>query len=243
MRSSLVMLLFAQLVLALLLAGVGPNRPFPRDRAEAVAALERLGGKLHFSDNSYGRGIACGWPSDGRQLRGVTLRGCRLVDDDLRWLRALPELNWLDLCSTPISDTALQHVAGLRHLRSLILDHTAVTSDGLSQLSGLTQLEWLQLGDTRVDDAGLAYLSRMQDLETLELYSTRVSDRGLVHLKKLQALSSVFINDTRVTPAGAEPGTRAAGLRRDPLTDGRPGHAPASPLRRGLREAFNRVWP
>jgi YHS domain-containing protein len=91
-----------------------------------------------------------------------------------------PNLRWLDLAGTRISDAGLAPIAAMSNLKRLHLERTGVT------------------------DAGLAVLSGLAGLEYLNLYGTEVTDAGLDSLEKLPALKQIYLWQTKVTPSGAK---------------------------------------
>jgi hypothetical protein len=91
-----------------------------------------------------------------------------------------PQVTWLSLSGTRVSDEGLAALAQFPHVTRLHLDRTDVT------------------------DAGLTHLSRLDRLEYLNLYGTAITDAGLQQLTGLQQLRTVYLWQTKVTPAGAD---------------------------------------
>lgn len=119
--------------------------------------------------------------ADGRPFLHVhcTNATSRITDTSLTVLQKIaPQLIWLDLSGTRVSDAGLKVVGDLTNLTQLHLQHTMVR------------------------DFGLAFLSTLQRLEYLNLYGTGIGDGGLVHLASLKHLRTLYVWETRVTPAG-----------------------------------------
>ena len=135
----------------------------------AIAAAEAQGLSV--------RPIAAGIP-----FVSVRVRNARGLDDTRTGaLRALaPQVVWLDLGGTPVTDA------------------------GLAVVSRLPHLVRLDLGRTTVTDAGLVHLEKLAYLESLNLYGTRVGDAGLAHLEGLRNLRSLYVWGTAVTPSGTD---------------------------------------
>jgi YHS domain-containing protein/uncharacterized membrane protein len=91
-----------------------------------------------------------------------------------------PNMRWLDLGGTSITDTGLLQVAAMPNLTRLHLERTAIT------------------------DHGLAALANLPNLQYLNLYDTAVTDAGLLQLADLPNLKEVFVWETKVTPTAAE---------------------------------------
>ncbi|HTL18942.1 MAG TPA: c-type cytochrome domain-containing protein [Patescibacteria group bacterium] len=90
------------------------------------------------------------------------------------------------------------------NLRWLDLGGTGVTDAGLAQLGTMPNLTRLHLERTRVTDAGLARLTALNDLEYLNLYGTEISDSGLDELQRMPKLKQIYVWQTKVTPAAAK---------------------------------------
>ena len=111
----------------------------------------RIHGHSCFLEASYRRHLGrpgCGpaWETTSSGLdhadpggQARLFRSWRL-DADLAWLDKLPQLKWLDLSDTQITDAGLIHLQGLSQLESLDLSDTQVTDAGLIHLQGLSQL-------------------------------------------------------------------------------------------------------
>lgn len=89
-----------------------------------------------------------------------------------------PQLVWLDLSNTGVSDAQLAALAGLR------------------------KLQRLNLSGTRASDATVRRLIGLPFLETLNLYGTAVTDVALRAFAKMPSLNTVYLSETAVTPRG-----------------------------------------
>ncbi len=123
-----------------------------------------------------------------------------------------PQLVWLKLGSTQVSDATLTQVAKLKNLQKLHLEQTKITDAGLSQLRDLTHLEYLNLYGTSVSDAGLSEVASFKQLKTVYLWQTKVSEAGIANLKKARpdlevigGLSEQAVADFARTTATAKP--------------------------------------
>jgi YHS domain-containing protein/uncharacterized membrane protein len=115
---------------------------------------------------------------------------------------------WLQLnaslAGTNFTDDALARLAPASpNLRWLDLSGTAITDAGLTNLAAMPHLTRLHLSRTRVTDAGLPNLAPLAELESLSLYGTTVTDDGLANLAKLPRLKQLYLWQTSVTPAAA----------------------------------------
>lgn len=116
-------------------------------------------------------------------VRATNARG--LDDARIGALRALaPQVVWLDLGGTSVTDAGLAVVGQLPHLVRLDLSRTRVTDAGLVPLEKLAYLESLNLYGTGVGDAGLARLEGLTKLRSLYVWGTAVTPAGIDRLKK-----------------------------------------------------------
>jgi uncharacterized membrane protein/mono/diheme cytochrome c family protein len=83
-----------------------------------------------------------------------------------------PQLIWLKLHNTNITDDGLSHIAQLTNLTKLDLSNTFITDKGLLQLAGLSNLQFLNLVGTKVTAAVVVKLKRLTKLQSLYLYKT-----------------------------------------------------------------------
>lgn len=135
-------------LLLLMVAGCGGPRASATEAA-AVAAIEKLGGKVEFDSKAPESPVI-----------KVYLHGTAVTDSDLTVLPKLTQLQNLFLGKTKISDAGLEHVKGASHLKTLSLNGTAVTDAGLKQLADLKELKTLNVQETKVTAAGVDELRR-----------------------------------------------------------------------------------
>jgi hypothetical protein len=163
-----------------------------------------------------------------RQIVAVNLTRTRVHDDDL-WIlgdlpyvehlyihetqitdaglsqiaRLVPQLKWLGLGKTLVTDDGLAALKELRRLENLHLWQTAIGDKGMKHLESLTTIRSLSLDRTLVGDAGLAHLAKMQDFdEWLGLVGTQITDDGLRHLAHLKKARNINLLKTPVSPKG-----------------------------------------
>ena len=123
------------------------------DEAAAVAAIQRLGGKVEFDTNG-----------PDRRVQKVYLHQTRVRDDDLAVFEKLPKLQNVFLGKTDITDEGLKHLELATELRTISLNGTRVTDRGLLHLKDLKQLKTVNLQETKVTPAGIAAIKK--DLST-----------------------------------------------------------------------------
>ena len=139
-------------------------------------------------------GIDCAMkPVSGDQLRGLLrktpeldwliLAGTDITDQTICELHRVPGLCQLNLGDTQVGDQGIRELAKMKSLMSLYLDGTKITDDGLRFLADLRGLRKLSLSNTAVTDTGLRWLYSLDKLESLEIHGTGVTPEGIDRLK------------------------------------------------------------
>ncbi|MGQ9771735.1 MAG: leucine-rich repeat domain-containing protein [Thermogutta sp.] len=128
---------------------------------------------------------------------GIIDQGIPVTDDVLGAVGKLPELHWLVLCNTKITDRGLENLEGLKHLRWLWLNDTAITDQGLFSLARLVALEKIWLDNTCIRGPGLKAFQGLPRLRWLSLRNTSVDDSALELLRPLTQLEGLAPQGTR----------------------------------------------
>jgi internalin A len=166
---------------------------------------------------TFGAGLKTGdtqWIADlgGSAIRdsqghvtGVNLRGTWVGDTDLRRLSELPDLNYLDLSLTHITDQGMQELKSLPGITELSLYFTEyVTDEGLSAIKDWKKLKRLNLHGTKIGDTALEHISGITPLETLNVGSTLMTDVGLERLTMLPNLRELTMGGNELGDAGLQ---------------------------------------
>lgn len=125
-----------------------------------------------------------------------------LSDAHLERLTA-PELRWLQLTKTRVTDVGLRQLARHHHrLEELYLDQTPVSDDGVIPLVRANpNLESLDLAGTEITDATVLACRDLQQLEALWLTGTAVTDACVPQLLALPKLQQLDVQGTSISPA------------------------------------------
>lgn len=93
-----------------------------------------------------------------------------------------PQLVWLKLGDTKITDAAMASLAKLVSLTRLSLSNTAVTDKGITLLQPLSRLQYLNIAGTGITATGLTALKGLPDLQSIYIYQSKVAraDTGLL---------------------------------------------------------------
>ena len=209
-RMNLRVLLLVICVLAIWMGAFIRNVKLQR---EAVAAIHRAGGSVHY-DAVYdiGNGLqrtvwAPRWLTDS-----LGIDFCSSVDmvsynktgaDELAtYLTRLTKLHTVNFSESDLSDSGLSHLGGL-DLQRLILSSTKATDASIHHFHGMNTLDYLDLDKTSVGDAGMAELATLPRLSFLTVSDTQVGDQGVGSIVKLPALVSLNLAGTQVGDSGA----------------------------------------
>ena len=130
---------------------------------------------------------------------GFHLSDQAIGDDQLKLLKALPKIRWLNLANTKITDQGLAEIAGLTGLTKLHLEKTEIGDKGVAHLKGLSQLKYLNLYGTQVGDEGLQQLAGLKNLKQLYVWQSKVTEAGIQQLhEKLPDLT--IIGELKLAP-------------------------------------------
>ena len=91
-------------------------------------------------------------------VRELFLGGSAVTDADVERVVRMPELVWLELSDTCISNHAIDHVAEHTQLETLMLFGTAITDDCISVLVRMGSLKEVGLDDTQITESGFQRL-------------------------------------------------------------------------------------
>jgi internalin A len=195
-----------------------------RIQREAVAAINRAGGSVHYrSDPNAGpsRNKLSGWKQRVGGYVGidyidrVDFVQLELHSNESGWQQAVDCLGDLDqvrrmsLMGPYVRDDVLAPLDGMHCLEELLLQHTNVSDAGLIHVRHLTNLRTLMVSGPDVGDEGLTHFRGLTSLKRLMLSGTRVTDAGLVHLNGLNGLSFLNLSRTQVTDGGVNELQRA----------------------------------
>lgn len=95
-----------------------------------------------------------------------------------------PQIVWLKLGGTQVTDAALTELSKLKNLNKLHLENTTVGDVGMKALKELPYLEYLNLVGTRVTDAGIQNLATLKGLKSVYVWKSAVTEAGVAQLRK-----------------------------------------------------------
>jgi internalin A len=147
------------------------------------------------------------------RVTGVNLRGTWVGDADLRRLNELPDLSYLDLSMTHITDQGMLEIRNLRAITDLNLYFAEyVTDEGLAAIKDWKKLRRLNLHGTKISDTGLEHIARITPLVSLNVGSTLMTDVGLERLTMLSNLKELTMGGNELGDAGLQALRQMPGL-------------------------------
>ncbi len=136
------------------------------------------------------------------QLKKLILDGAAITDQGaVQLLKNFPELEFLDIADTQISDAGFAEFGRLPKLNYLDVGGTSVREDGLVAIGQLQQLRHLDLARSKVTDAGLLHLKGSR-ISILFLQSTNISDAALESIATISQLKLLNLDSTEISDAG-----------------------------------------
>jgi internalin A len=147
------------------------------------------------------------------KITGVDLRASWVTDTDLRKLMALPDLKYLDLSLTRITDQGMQEIRNLPGIVELNLHFAEyVTDEGLAAIKGWKRLKRLNVHGAKISDTTLDHISGIATLESVNVGSAMVTDVGLERLSALPNLKELTIGGNELGDAGLQALRQMPGL-------------------------------
>jgi Leucine-rich repeat (LRR) protein len=179
-----------------------------------VCAISAFSADMKAGDTQWISDLGGSVMRDGQgRVTGVNLRGTWVGDADLRRLTELPDLNYLDLSLTHITDQGMLEIKNLPGVTELNLYFAEyLTDEGLTAIKGWKKLRRLNLHGTKVSDTGLEHISGITALESLNVGSTLMTDVGLERLTMLSNLKELTMGGNELGDAGLQALRQMPGL-------------------------------
>ncbi|MSV29197.1 MAG: hypothetical protein EXQ52_10725 [Bryobacterales bacterium] len=123
-----------------------------------------------------------------------------VTDNDLKRLRALPQLSRLDLSHTYVSEAGIAFLRSFENLVDLNLFAAESINDAaMRHVRGWTALRRLNLRSTDVSDTSMPYLATLSGLRSLDISCTWLTDDGLEYLPELTELEELYLGGNKIT--------------------------------------------
>lgn len=123
----------------------------------------------------------------------------RFADDAMPYLERFPNLGFLSLLGTKVTDKGLSHLKSFSRLQTLELsENPQLTDSWTKDLSQLSRLLVLVLNETNITDEALKNLATCQSLRELKVRKTKVTAEGIRQFK--QALPKCIVESDFPNP-------------------------------------------
>jgi Leucine-rich repeat (LRR) protein len=137
------------------------------------------------------------------RVTGLDLRGSWVTDTDLRAVAKLPNLAYLDLSLTRITDQGMQELKNAAGIVELNLHYAeSVTDEGLAAVKGWKKLKRLNARGAKISDATLEHISGIATLESVNVGAAMITDVGIERLVSLPNLKELSIGGNELGDAG-----------------------------------------
>ncbi len=155
---------------------------------------------------------------------GVPARREEITDAVIEPVTRLPQLRWIALSGTAITDTSVERLSKDRRLERIWLSRTGITDRSLELLAQLPGLTHLAIEGTATTDRGLGHVARMRQLRFLSLGSPLYTTTGLKRLAALEGIGELYLDGLPVDDEvcellGGLLQLRVLSLRGTPMTD------------------------
>lgn len=164
------------------------NDTHSRDVDRAVAKLTELGIPLQADPEG--------------NVRWIEAKNGEFTDEAMRYIPDLPELEWLEISRSSLSDRGLSHLKKCTAIRRLYIHDMNLKGEELSWISSLNQLEALALQNTRIDGRFLKHLSAENTLKVLNLSGNIISDGDMAEISRFRNLEVLSLANTQIGGTG-----------------------------------------
>ena len=164
------------------------NVPRPVDTAKAVTRLNELGIPLQ--------------ADPGGSVRWIEAKNGEFTDDAMVYLPDLPELEWLEISSSSLSERGLSHLKKCTAIKRLYIHDMNLKGEELSWISSLNQLEALALQNTQIDGRFLKHLGAENTLKVLNLSGNIISDGDMAEIARFKNLEVLSLANTQIGGTG-----------------------------------------
>ncbi|MBA2117922.1 leucine-rich repeat domain-containing protein [Bremerella alba] len=184
------------------------------DDPEAVAALEKLGGKLTKDGN--GNVIRADFsavvPEDVsefepisklKQLQLIKFYGAEITDQVTTYMKDLTELRDVDFTNGVITDAGVENLTNSKNLSAFGLRRTNISNKSLEIIANnFPKARYLDFRYCNVDDEGMKSVGQMKNMEVLRTEGAFISDEGMAHLADLTKMRFLNLRDKKITDKG-----------------------------------------
>jgi uncharacterized membrane protein len=103
-----------------------------------------------------------------------------------------PQIKWLMLSETQITDAALDNMLGCENLEKMNLKNTSITNASITKINKLKKISYLNIVGTKITDAGLLQLIPAQEDMQIYCWNTAITERGIEQFRKKFPKAKVY---------------------------------------------------
>lgn len=104
-----------------------------------------------------------------------------------------PQIKWLVLSETQITDAALDNILGCENLEKINLKNTSVTNASILKINKLKKISYLNIVGTKINDAGLLQLIPGKEDIQIYCWNTAITERGIEQFRKKFPKAKVYL--------------------------------------------------
>ncbi len=135
-------------------------------------------------------------------LETLYVRECFVTGESVTQIGTLKKLKLLSLSILNLNWPLLaQSGPAFPNLNYLYIQKTNLTDDGLKWVLKMPHLHKLDVDDNGITDAALPYIKQLKELKEISLKRTKFSTRGLMELKALTQLQDIYFSKKQLSPA------------------------------------------
>lgn len=143
----------------------------------AIDELERLGAKLGMGHVQFGNQIESALTIDiGPDWQGE--------EQDLRRLKWLVGVRQVKFTGTRVNDGWMKYLSGMPNLHWLTLKRTSVSEKGLEPIRGFNRLQNIYIMYSPLGDGAVAHLKTLKSASLIKLYGTNISKAAAKDLQE-----------------------------------------------------------
>ena len=103
-----------------------------------------------------------------------------------------PQIKWLMLSETQITDASLDFFSGCEHLEKINLKNTSITNASITKINKLKKIAYLNIVGTKISDAGLLQLVPGNESMQIYCWNTAITENGIQQFRKKYPKTNVF---------------------------------------------------
>ena len=104
-----------------------------------------------------------------------------------------PQIKWLMLSETQITDASLDNFLGCENLEKMNLKNTSISNASITKINKLKKISYLNIVGTKITDAGLLQLIPAQEDIQIYCWNTGITENGIKQFMKKFPHAKVYV--------------------------------------------------